>query len=159
VKNSRIVKQLLFNGAERNLENFEGFSPMDYANGIKIHHISTEIKKSLAEPKYCSFLLLTQPLKKMNKEIHTAVSFVVLMALLYAIMWFYVFPFTESSEWNYTLDVLFALSFILWLISAIKDPGYMKKSDKLEFITLVEKLDPACLCPKCHIMRTPRSRH
>lgn len=59
VKNARIVKQLLFNGAERNLENFEGFSPMDYAKGVKIHHISTEIRKSLAEPKYCSFLLLT----------------------------------------------------------------------------------------------------
>ncbi|CAI2361966.1 unnamed protein product [Moneuplotes crassus] len=159
VKNTRLVKQLLFNGADRNLTNNEGSSPMDYAKDVAVHHVSVEIRKSLAEPKYCSFLLLTQPLTKMKKELHTAISFVVLMTLLLVVLYFYIFPFTGSIVWNCVLGALFGSSVIFWILSAFKDPGYLKKSDKLEFITLVEKLDPTCLCPKCKIIRTPRSRH
>jgi len=79
IKSSRIVKQLLFSGAERNRENFDGLKPIDFTKGIKIHHIASDIKRSLAEPKYCSFLLLTQPLTKMKREIHTAMCFIILL--------------------------------------------------------------------------------
>ena len=159
VKNSRIVKQLLFGGAEREIKNIDGLKPMDYAKGIQIGHIAADIKKALVEPKYCSFLLLTQPLKKMKKEVHTAVSFVILMAALYFFLYYYVFPFEESLTWFISINFLFTCSCILWLMSALKDPGYLRKSEKIEFITLVERFDPACLCPTGHIIRTPRSRH
>ena len=44
IKSSRIVKQLLFCGADRNLINHEGCKPIDYVKGITIHHIAMDIK-------------------------------------------------------------------------------------------------------------------
>jgi ankyrin repeat protein len=52
IKSSRIVKQLLFAGAERNIINSEGYKPIDYVKSISIPHILQDIKKALAEPKY-----------------------------------------------------------------------------------------------------------
>ena len=159
IKSSRIVKQLLFSGAERNRENFDGLKPIDFTKGIKIHHIASDIKRSLAEPKYCSFLLLTQPLTKMKREIHTALCFIILLWMGYVIFFFYILPFIDSLAWNISINFLHFSSFILWLIWVFKDPGYLMKSEKIEFITLVERFEPGCLCPKCKIIRTPRSRH
>lgn len=52
IKSSKIIKQLLFSGAERDIKNSDGLKPIDYAKEIRINHIASEIKKSLAEPKY-----------------------------------------------------------------------------------------------------------
>jgi hypothetical protein len=83
IKSSRIVKQLLFSGADRNLLNCEGLKPMDYAKSITINHIAHDIKRSLSDPKYCSCLLLSQPLTKMRREPYTAIYFVLLILISY----------------------------------------------------------------------------
>lgn len=54
IKSSRIVKQLLFCGADRNMMNNEGFKAKDFCKNIVVAHIANDIRKSLAEPRYCS---------------------------------------------------------------------------------------------------------
>jgi len=159
IKSSRVVKQLLFAGADRNLANSDGLKPIDWVKSLTINHIASEIKTALAEPKYCSFLLLSQPLTKMRKEPHTAVCFVAFIVMSYITWYFGIFPFVESTIWLVSTNILHALSFIFWWFWAFKDPGYLKPSDKIEFITLAEKFEAGWLWPTWHIIRTPRSRH
>lgn len=56
------------------------------------------------------------------------------------------------------LSTFFA-SMLLGNISWLMDPGYIRKDPNLEFLSLLEKFEPHCLCPECEIIRTPRSRH
>jgi hypothetical protein len=44
IKSSRIVKQLLFWGADRNIVNLEGWKPIDLLKSISIGHIAMDIK-------------------------------------------------------------------------------------------------------------------
>lgn len=44
IKSSRIVKQLLFSGADRNITNSEGCKPVDYIKSVSIPHISMDMK-------------------------------------------------------------------------------------------------------------------
>lgn len=81
IKSTRIVKQLLFCGGDRNLLNSDNYKPVDYIKSISVSHIATDIRKSLAEPKYCSCLLLSQPLTKMKREPYTAIYFIFLILL------------------------------------------------------------------------------
>jgi len=158
-KSTRIVKQLLFWGADRNFTNSDGLKPIDFVKEISINHIAADLNKVLAEPKYWSWLLLTQPFTKMKKEPYTAMYFVFLIFLSYFLLTFFIYPIVNSLYWIISTNILYALVLILWAISTFRDPGYLKSSDKIQFLTLVERFEPACLCPKCHVIRTPRSRH
>lgn len=143
IKSSRIVKQLLFAGAERNIINAEGYKPVDYVKSISINHIALEIKKALAEPKYCSCLLLSQPLTKMRKEPYTAIYFACLIGLSYILMMFFVYPIIDELSWIISTNLLYLTVIVLWSISTFRDPGYLQKSDKIEFLTLVERFEPS----------------
>jgi hypothetical protein len=51
------------------------------------------------------------------------------------------------------------VTFLLFMISSFKDPGYLKKPDNVSFLTMLKNFDPVLLCPDCQIIRTQRSRH
>ena len=159
IKSTRIVKQLLFWGGDRNIFNRDGYKPVDYVKSISVHHIGTEIKKSLAEPKYCSCLLLSQPLTKMKREPYTASYFVFLILLSLFLIIFFISPVINSIRWIVVTLLSYGLTMIFWAISTFRDPGYLQKSEKISFITLVERFEAGWLWPKCHVIRTPRSRH
>jgi len=71
-KSTRLTKQLLFAGAERELSSKEGKIPMDLVEEVVDDELREELKKNLAEPNYCSCCLLSQPLTKLEKEPFTA---------------------------------------------------------------------------------------
>lgn len=48
------------------------------------------------------------------------------------------------------------LTFHIILVAA--DPGYIVNND-IDFMKLLELFDSSSLCPECHTIRTPRSRH
>ena len=70
-----------------------------------------------------------------------------------------IYPVLNKLKWIISTSIVFVITLIFWAIATFRDPGYLKKSDKIEFITLVERYEPGWLCPKCNVIRTPRSRH
>lgn len=44
------------------------------------------------------------------------------------------------------------------MILVMADPGYIINTD-IDFLKLLELFDSSSLCPECHTIRTPRSRH
>jgi palmitoyltransferase len=65
----------------------------------------------------------------------------------------------EKQEWVVTLLVLFGLTNFFFTITWLKDPGYLRKSEQVSFLRLVEKFDPNMLCPSCEVICTTESRH
>jgi palmitoyltransferase ZDHHC13/17 len=46
-----------------------------------------------------------------------------------------------------------------FLISWLRDPGYINKNKTIDFYELLNTFDPESLCPECEVIRPPRSRH
>ena len=57
------------------------------------------------------------------------------------------------------IETLFSTSIILNILVSISDPGYLKRDEKMDFLTLLETMSPYSLCPECQLIRAPRSRH
>lgn len=64
-----------------------------------------------------------------------------------------------SNNSFYAVTILFLLAMIFFCTVWLADPGYLKKSDKADFLSLVEKFDPNMLCPSCEVICTTESRH
>ena len=63
-----------------------------------------------------------------------------------------------SKKWNIIMCIESLITQILYLQIYLRDPGYLKP--QLEFRRILELYeDLADLCPECHLIRTPRSRH
>ena len=54
--------------------------------------------------------------------------------------------------------VLDSITLILHFILVVANPGYIENKD-IDFMKLLELFDSSSLCPECHTIRTPRSRH
>lgn len=64
-----------------------------------------------------------------------------------------------SPEVVLGIITLFVTVNVLFTLTKLKDPGYLKKAENVPFIRLVEKLNPNELCPKCELTCTEESRH
>lgn len=53
----------------------------------------------------------------------------------------------------------YILANIFFVLSSIRNPGFLEKSSKVGFLKLVEKFDPNILCPTCEVICTTESRH
>lgn len=81
------------------------------------------------------------------------------MGFSFFVLILFTFPVSDSLAWVIFILALFLGSTIFWLLATFIDPGYMRKHPKLQFLTLVERFDSSCLCPKCKVIWTPWSRH
>jgi len=69
VKN--IVKELIFSGADRNMKNNAGQTPMDILEELEEELDSDDYKKMvyiLTVPKGCRFLRMTRPIEKVERK-------------------------------------------------------------------------------------------
>ena len=73
------------------------------------------------------------------------------------------FKFLDLPVWYYAVSsTMVGLKvYIPYIICARRDPGVLKQeeTDKIEFLDMMKKFNPADLCPDCKIIRTPKSRH
>ena len=56
-------------------------------------------------------------------------------------------------------EALFGILLLLCALLAASDPGRIKKDERMDFVQLLDSLNPTSLCPDCKLIRTPRSRH
>jgi DHHC palmitoyltransferase len=109
------------------------------------------------------------PLKKLNKSLSNVILFMVLLALSKILNYFLIntVPTHQNSfkaftmwHWFYYLEgTLFVFSLFTFIVCWLKDPGYVKKDEKIDFLELLELFDPNALCPECEVIRVARSRH
>jgi len=89
--------------------------------------------------------------------------FFLLMGLSFFGLEFTVFPVLRTQPllkyFERCSEVLFGLCLLLCLVVAASDPGYLVRDEKMDFLTLLDTMNPTSLCPDCRLIKTPRSRH
>lgn len=140
----------------------------------------------LKEPKVCSCFMVKTPLKLMRKSLSTSLFFITLIVINFALISFLILPckiinnllyfnFLDYNEdcfpWFIADSTLFFFTFLFFVLSSFKDPGYLTKPKNISFLVFIsyflihllqnmlKNFDPVSLCPDCQVIRTSRSRH
>ena len=161
LKNCRPTRALLYRGAVKDIKDNEGKKPIDKAREIEDSpSIRSELVRYLEHDRgYFDCLMLKTPLRKMDKSWLMPIIFLALNLSSYACLALFIFPIYES-KWLMYLNVgLESVMFIFWVVAAAMNPGYIVKPPSVDFLKLLQLIDPVQICPDCMIVRTPRSRH
>ena len=115
------------------------------------------------EPSGWQCLMLKTPLKKVEQTYKTVIMYIVLMAISYMVINYFFLLSPELFHFPriivHSTHVSFLLSFVLFMILWLTDPGYLYQDSTINFYEIVEQFDPNHLCPECQVIRTERSRH
>ena len=137
------------------------------------------LKQDLQEPKDIECLMLKTPLKLVTRSFKTPAIMWFLMLIVYKINLMYLFPrkcnyqklFITNAVHDFSLVYydkltliylqlgLFTLTLFLHIIALCKDPGYLKRPEHIDFMSMMKIFDPVLLCADCEVVRTDRSRH
>jgi hypothetical protein len=80
----------------------------------------------LKNPRVCSCFMIKTPLKLMKRSLTTPFFFMGLISLSYVLLLLCIFPFiTDTKAWFIVDTALIGVSFFYFLMSALKDPGYL----------------------------------
>lgn len=137
---SKLAREMIYKGADRTIKNKEGKTPLDILheecdqqerNGDA--GISQGLRKELEEilgvqPMYIPCFHIKQPMMKLERSFMTMIFYLALMAIHFALLWLFVFPFVHRDWFFKPLVAMFAISFVFFAVAAIKDPGYVQKS-------------------------------
>jgi hypothetical protein len=123
-----------------------------------------ELRKVLAEEWTVlgDGLMIRSTFKKQVKSPLTLVIYYLLMIGSFALIYFSVFPVlrTNGLEWLvHTSMALFSVCLVLNCWLACSDPGYLKQDDNMDFLELMNDIEPSSLCPDDRLIRSPRCRH
>ena len=64
-----------------------------------------------------------------------------------------------SDGWFTIATPFFLITFVFFVITVKKQPGFMRGTQQIPFLKMVEKFEPNILCPACEIICTSDSRH
>lgn len=108
--------------------------------------------------------MLKTSFKKITRSPRTLYLNLGLMLTSFILMQFSVFITLREAGQQYANMVLaneiyFAIVILLCLAVWQKDPGYIKKDSKIDFLDVLETFEATSLCPDCEVIRTPRCRH
>jgi palmitoyltransferase len=145
--NTRLVRILLFAGADRNLKDKEGKIPIEVVTsaeeeGKYEQETINELKKMLVEPKDCACLMLRIPMKKLELNPFLVVCFFIfkILANFFSILSITTFSFSMAAI---TLLILLFLIFsdftdrLLLLFPSIFTP-LLSKKDSIGFSNTID---------------------
>jgi hypothetical protein len=111
----------------------------------------------LSKPGALDCLMLSPPTRLVRKKATNLVIFLILFLGIILIEIFITLP--HMQIWQIALNGSFTLICLITLYLAVsRDPGYLK-SDKVDFLHLLEVVECTQLCADCLTVRTSRSKH
>ncbi|CAD8104874.1 unnamed protein product [Paramecium sonneborni] len=162
--NSRIVKKLLLQGADRNIKNNEGQTAADIAqsNSFKaIFKMLTESQNFLI-----TYFSISQGFQKVNRSKDKMFKFIAMLIYCQGITIYYNFYADQSNQ-----DLIYygSSQLLIWFLLILvwrSDPGQqVKKQEKNEqellknLYEILQRYDAKDICPECICVKAPRSKH
>ena len=98
-------------------------------------------------------------MQKVEKSNKTLTACVIMVWGTFIANMAFVFPYIYAGGWVPILYSMFLLSQVFFILTIKMQPGYMRGSNTIPFLKLVEKFDPNMLCPACEVICTADSRH
>ena len=79
--------------------------------------------------------------------------FALTMFTTFLLLLLFVLPYEGPEKFAIPLFGLYFLTNTSFIAACFKDPGYVKKSEKISFLKLNQYFDPSFICPTCEILR------
>lgn len=146
MRSTRPVRALLIRGASRKTTDSKNKRPIDMAEEISILELRNELKSMLKPPSNIQkCLMIKTPLKKMKKNTKTSFIFLFLFCVCYFIVGFIVFPCNifefnsidcKNDNWFIVISALFGVVILLFILSWLVNPGYLKKPTNANFLVI-----------------------
>jgi len=169
---TKLVRLLCFNGAERDAIDISGNRAIDYVlencpNQKHLVEAKQELIRILKEQNECICLMIRVPVIKLHKSFKFPILFGLFHVLLLFSMLFiniprvpYALPTYQSWGKSFIMGIvlLFAFNATFFFTCLISDPGTHKRS-KEKLIDLLSKVGCEDLCAVCEIIHTPTTRH
>lgn len=99
----------------------------------------------------------TTPVQKVQKNKTTLFAFYFLFTTVVVTKILQLYT-RQPIQRTLIAGVVDIITLIIHMILVMADPGYIINTD-IDFLKLLELFDSSSLCPECHTIRTPRSRH
>lgn len=150
----KIIKELLFHGADRTIETKNGESPSDFVDYIEEfvdEQDYLQLKSMLQVSRPCLCFLRRRPLAKIEKDptiLIIALVFNLCLALIYLVWmyephWVHAFNIKIFEEKVHQIcviasTILLVVGLFCFVLTSLMDPGYLKPSPKHNYEDLVE---------------------
>ena len=141
--NSRPVRALIYHGAPTNVKDSNGHEALDIARGLENPKIREEIIKYLTKrTSLVEFLQYRPPLKKVGKSWKLPIAYVLFNIYIYTLSFLFTIPFWQSWFEFYLVMSSCFVGTLFWIITINKNPGFIKPSPNVDFLELLQLIDP-----------------
>ena len=157
-ESTRMIKFLLIKGADTTIRNKSNLTPIQLVPAeIEARNLARDATRLLSPPGKLACLMLSTPTRKVQKNPTTLIIFIALFASVYFIE--VVNVLQHLKIWQIAVNVAIVLTCAISLAyTVVSDPGFLDPKNT-DFLSLLEVVDSAQLCPDCNAIRTARSRH
>ena len=107
----------------------------------------------------CDCLNLKPPRFKVEKSSATPAAYIVAFAVVNAVLVLFMYPVWREIWLVYTNVGLSLANLLFWIRAVCSNPGYIKRPKDMDFLKLMQMVEPMTLCPDCFTIKTPRSQH
>jgi len=98
-------------------------------------------------------------MRKLEKSFYTMKCYLGMILGSMALLMLFVMPYEGPRQFLIPLLSLFVIAQLQFAYASSRDPGYVKKSDKISFLKLNEYFETQYICPTCEVLRPQESRH
>ena len=136
VKSGRPLRALLQHGASKTIKSHKGQTAFDLTKDIESASLRAELRDNLTNNPACGCLMLTPSLSKIEKSFKMPFAFLVLFAMIYAVVVLFLFPgkyrLNKIAVWP-SYNSMFisggfgAASIFFWIWAQCSDPGFIRK--------------------------------
>ena len=146
--NARITRLLMLKGADSNISDRRGRTPMHFAKEFEFPNVIS----ILGKPDFLSLCGIKPPQRPIKYRRFLMILFVIILVTSISSNLFLL----KILNFEYILTA--SLQVILFILIVFKEPGFIaKKTETL--LELCKNNDSIQICSECNVKRTPRSRH
>ncbi|CAD8192768.1 unnamed protein product [Paramecium pentaurelia] len=162
--NSRIVKKLLLQGADRTIKNNEGQIAADIAKANSFQSIYKMLTES--QNFFITYFSISQGFQKVNRSKSKMFKFAAMLIYCQGITIYYNFYANDSINNLIYYGVSQLFVWLLFMIIWLSDPGKQilkQENNEQELLKnlyeILQRYDAKDICPECVCVKAPRSKH
>ena len=151
----------MFSKAPTHIKDGNDCKPLDILDQVQTDSLRNDLEHYLKQKRKCCdcCCTLSRTFRKIDRSRRMVIVFAALTLICQMLLILFLFPVWSSVWYIIFIEVLQIITLTFYLLSSCKNPGYIEKPKNIDFLNLLQLIDPVQLCPDCEVIRTPRSRH
>jgi len=153
--NAKVVRRILTKGADKNIKDKDGRTPLDIAKENEYKNIT----QLLQGRGWFVELLNIKPALQKKRTKWSILSFIILYFGFIAGNIFFLFPYSQNALLMNCFFALASITLLFFFLAWRTNPGYMDNPKKNDVLNLLINNEASHICPECVIVKPKRSKH